>query len=195
MKYICSDWTCSNIDESNEKGTCHKCGNALEENLITKDIEKLCEMSRLYVESHKYDDKEKECVKNNIENIETQLKSLFFKSDEDRTNTKVKTFYYSYGLVDTYVSVYRRGTSVMDSYEIDSGEFISGSIKVAQKRATQISMENKDILQRFSREQPQWTRIYELEKLSRRGMTRLFKRDVEDTGKVAYIHISWDIEK
>ena len=95
------------------------------------------------------------------------------------------------GLVDTY----RFGMSIMYEHHIRSTQIMAGSIKNAMKKAMVFALAQEEIERRFAHEQPQWSKIYDIpyhDQIDiRKGMTRLFKRDVHNTGKVAYINLTW----
>ena len=194
--YRCTSWTCSNIETSEEVKVCPKCHIRLKEASIPDDIHRICELAKNFFNADKYSERDKKDAISKIDSISETVNNLFFKDDSNRYNKHAKTFYYTYGLVDTYIHARKTNNNIMREHEICNGEIISGSIKMAQTRVSKLVMkENEEIAKRFASEQPQWTSIYDIEELSRSGMSRIFKRDVNDTGKVAYIHLSWETEK
>ena len=83
----------------------------------------------------------------------------------------------------------------MREHHIKSTEIEASSLNVAMKRANNFALEQDELQRRFAFERPQWSEIYDVPQSEcsnkRKCITRLFKRDVDNTGKVAYIHVSW----
>ena len=81
---------------------------------------------------------------------------------------------------------------------IRATEFTANSLKSAQTKSNQFARKQADIEARFAYESPKWSKVYDVPQpdgsLKRNGMTRMFVRDVHQTGRDVYIHLTWWLE-
>ena len=110
----------------------------------------------------------------------------------------MRVFQIYYGLLDNYLQVldnYRNGVDLMKIDHLRATEIKCNSLDNAKRIANKIAREHEEIESRFAYESPRWSDVYDIlyhDKIGyNKGVTRIFNRDVHNTGKVAYITVSW----